>query len=293
MLGCLLLVFAACTEKEKTADVVEEPVREEVAQTVTDSVQVDGVSGATNKANAATYNGVLMIPPQQHATVTLSMGGAIQSTSLLPGAYVRKGQVIATLRNPEFIRLQQDYLDASAQTAFLEKEYLRQQKLVQQEAASEKKFQQSEADYLSAKSRLEACVAELEILGVQAADLKKKGIQPYLEVLSPLDGYVTNMNLNVGKYFNVGEPVCDVINKQAPMLQLTAYEKDLEKLQTGAELEFRVNGMDGQVFEAVLVSVDQMVDSANRSIKVYARVKKADAQFRPGMYVSAKVRANQ
>lgn len=293
MLGCLLLVFAACTEKEKTADVVEEPVREEVAQTVTDSVQVDGVSGATNKANAATYNGVLMIPPQQHATVTLSMGGAIQSTSLLPGAYVHKGQVIATLRNPEFIRLQQDYLDASAQTAFLEKEYLRQQKLVQQEAASEKKFQQSEADYLSAKSRLEACAAELEILGVRATDLKKKGIQPYLEVLSPLDGYVTNMNLNVGKYFNVGEPVCDVINKQAPMLQLTAYEKDLEKLQTGAELEFRVNGMDGQVFEAVLVSVDQMVDSANRSIKVYARVKKADAQFRPGMYVSAKVRANQ
>ena len=70
-------------------------------------------------------------------------------------------------------------------------------------------------------------------------------------------------------------------------------EKDLEKLQTGAELEFRVNGMDGKVFEAVLVSVDQMVDSANRSIKVYARVKKADAQFRPGMYVSAKVRANQ
>ena len=46
--------------------------------------------------------------------------------------------------------------------------------------------------------------------------------------------------------------------------------------------------MGNETFEAVLVSIDQMVDNANRSIKVYARVAHPQKDFRPGMYVSAR-----
>ena len=56
----------------------------------------------------------------------------------------------------------------------------------------------------------------------------------------------------------------------------------------GGSLEFHVNGMGNETFEAVLVSIDQMVDNANRSIKVYARVAHPQKDFRPGMYVSAR-----
>lgn len=58
---------------------------------------VDGMSGATQVANAPSFNGILMVPPQRHATITLSMGGAVHSVSFLPGSYVQKGQVILTL----------------------------------------------------------------------------------------------------------------------------------------------------------------------------------------------------
>ena len=259
----------------------------------TDSMVVDGISGATQVANAPSFNGILMVPPQRHATITLSMGGAVHSVSFLPGSYVQKGQVILTLENPDFITLQQTWLDAAAQIEFLEKEYLRQQNLASHEAASQKRMQQSKAEYLSMKSRLDAAAAQLLILGVDARSLQTKGIQPYLEIKAPLNGYVTNMNVNVGKYFNVGEPVCDVIDKQAPMLQLTAYEKDLDKLNVGDRMEFLVNGMGNETFEAVLVSIDQMVDNANRSIKVYARVAHPQKDFRPGMYVSARKSAKK
>lgn len=259
----------------------------------TDSMVVDGISGATQVANAPSFNGILMVPPQRHVTITLSMGGAVHSVSFLPGSYVQKGQVILTLENPDFITLQQTWLDAAAQIEFLEKEYLRQQNLASHEAASQKRMQQSKAEYLSMKSRLDAAAAQLLILGVDARSLQTKGIQPYLEIKAPLNGYVTNMNVNVGKYFNVGEPVCDVIDKQAPMLQLTAYEKDLDKLNVGDRMEFHVNGMGNETFEAVLVSIDQMVDNANRSIKVYARVAHPQKDFRPGMYVSARKSAKK
>lgn len=100
-------------------------------------------------ANAPSFNGILMVPPQRHATITLSMGGAVHSVSFLPGSYVQKGQVILTLENPDFITLQQTWLDAAAQIEFLEKEYARQKNLASHEAASQKQMQQSKSEYLS------------------------------------------------------------------------------------------------------------------------------------------------
>lgn len=53
---------------------------ETVAQSDADSTQtpeVDGVSGATNVANPPSFNGVIVMPPQNHVTVTLSMGGSV------------------------------------------------------------------------------------------------------------------------------------------------------------------------------------------------------------------------
>ena len=76
------------------------------------------------------------------------MGGTVHATTLLPGDYVKKGSVVVSLENPDFITLQQTYLDAHAQTEYLEAEYKRQQRLSEQEAASQKRFQQSKADYL-------------------------------------------------------------------------------------------------------------------------------------------------
>lgn len=265
---------------------------ETVAQSDADSTQtpeVDGISGATNVANPPSFNGVIVMPPQNHVTVTLSMGGSVQDIRILPGEYVRKGEIILTLANPAFIELQQAYLDAAAQTEYLAKEYDRQQKLVSGESASLKRMQQSKADYLSMKSRMEAAAAQLILLGTDTATLNQKGIRTYLEVRAPRNGYVTNMDINAGKYYAAGEPVCDVIDKSTPMLQLTAYEKDLDKLLPGSCFTFKVNGMPDSTFSAELISVDQMVDNMNRSIKVYARITQACPNFRPGMYVSAQI----
>lgn len=287
----LALLAASCSgTSEQPASSAD--TTETMAQSDADSTQtpeVDGISGATNVANPPSFNGVIVMPPQNHVTVTLSMGGSVQDIRILPGEYVRKGEIILTLANPAFIELQQAYLDAAAQTEYLAKEYDRQQKLVSGESASLKRMQQSKADYLSMKSRMEAAAAQLTLLGTDTATLNQKGIRTYLEVRAPRNGYVTNMDINAGKYYAAGEPVCDVIDKSTPMLQLTAYEKDLDKLLPGSCFTFKVNGMPDSTFSAELISVDQMVDNMNRSIKVYARITQACPNFRPGMYVSAQI----
>lgn len=86
--------------------------------------------------------------------------------------------------------------------------------------------------------------------------------------------------------------MCDVINKGETLLELTAYEKDLNTLQVGSPVEFQVNGMGTKTFEATVITIGQEVDDVNRSLQVYARVKEQNSRFRPGMYVSARIRKN-
>lgn len=285
--------LAACnnTKQEEQAAAPSAGTVTEAAATP-ETENVDAVSAATNVANEPSFNGILVVPPQMQATVTVTMGGIVESTSVIVGQHVKKGEVVAVLDNPEFIELQQGYLDAAAQLEYLEKDYLRQQNLASHEASSQKKLQQSKADYLSVKSKAEAMAARLSLLGIDAGSLRSKGMMTRLEVKAPISGYVTDINVNVGKYLEPGEPVCDIIDKSRLMLQLTAYEKDLSHFRTGSIVEFRANGLGDRTFEAQIVSIDQKVDNNNRSVKVFAQLKGTDELFRPGMYVSARIKKN-
>lgn len=288
----ILLILTACSEN-KEAQPAEEATAVAIAEDVTDSIQVDAITSATSKPNQVSFNGTMVIPPQRMATVSLTMGGVIKSTSLLPGEPVRQGSVLATLENPDFITLQQTYLDSHAQTEFLEAEFLRQQALSAEQAASQKKLQQSKADYLSMKSRVEAAAAQLKLLEVEPEVLLKEGIQPFLQIKAPISGYVADVKMNVGKYMNVGDALCEIVDKSRTLLRLTTYEKDLADMKVGNPVQFRVNGMGKTVFKATLISIGQKVDEDTRSVEVYARVDTVDSQFRPGMYVTARIMKEQ
>ena len=272
----------AASEAAATDSIAAAPAEEPASE-------VDAASGATSVPNEPTFNGILVLPPQSRATVTLTMGGSIRSTTLLPGAYVKQGTVLATLENPEFIALQQSYLDSHAQYEFLRTEFLRQQTLAREEASSQKHFQQSKAEYLSMRSRMDAAATQLALLGVDTTRLLTGGIIPYLDIKAPISGYAADVKMNIGRHFDVGEPLCEIVNKSDMMLRLTAYEKDLANLRAGDRVEFRVNGIEGETFHGVITMVGQQVNNENRSIDVYVRIEGQNPQFRPGMYAMARI----
>ncbi|MDD6210641.1 MAG: efflux RND transporter periplasmic adaptor subunit [Bacteroidales bacterium] len=284
----LLFIFS-CNSGEKMP-VAEEILEQLETKADTISEQVDIQTSATSKPNQISFNGTMIVPPSDFVTVSLTIGGIIKNTYLLPGNYVSKNTVLATIENPDFIQLQQTYLDSYAQEEYLETEYERQKALSLEQAASQKKFQQSKADYFSMKSRKDAAAAQLILLGVQPEQLLTEGIQSTLQVKAPISGYVGDILINTGKYVNVGEPLCEIIDKKSTLLRLVAYEKDLDGLRLGAEIEFKVNGMNDQIFAATVISIGQKIDEVSRSLDVYARVKDKNIQFRPGMYVTARLK---
>ena len=98
-----------------------------------------------------------------------------------------------------------------------------------------------------------------------------------------------NVNMNIGRHFDVGEPLCEIVDKSNMMLRLTAYEKDLHNLKAGDSVIFRVNGIEGKTFRGAITMIGQQVNNENRSIDVYVRISEQNPQFRPGMYATARV----
>ncbi|MCF0195338.1 MAG: efflux RND transporter periplasmic adaptor subunit [Bacteroidaceae bacterium] len=298
ILYSLFFITAACGDSATVSEATaSEPTSVPEAPTsaqpsVSEATASEPASEAepeTKPGEKPSLGGMVTVSPDRYASVTPLMGGTVVRLAVKPGQFVSRGAVIATLNNPDFVELQQSFLDASAQTDFLEAEYQRQQTLSSQEAASQKKVQQCRADFLSMKSRKEAAAMRLRQLGVNPERILANGIVPSLSVTSPISGYVGEITPNIGKYIETGERICSVVDQDAAMLELTAFSRNVTDVKVGTRLSFVVKVMPGEKFEAVVSHIDPIIDNSSHSLKVYAKITSHHRKFLVGMYVRATI----
>jgi len=91
--------------------------------------------------------GRIDLPPQNIISVNFPLGGYLRSTKLIPGMYVKKGEVIAIMEDQAIVQLQQDYLSAKAKSMLASLECERQRNLVDANAGTSKNFQHAEAEF--------------------------------------------------------------------------------------------------------------------------------------------------
>ncbi len=117
----------------------------EVAETTTDSTAGETVHLTSTQFNNSGIvlgksvnqninqkikaNGKLDVPPQNLVSISAPYGGFLKSTTLLQGMHVHKGEVIAQMEHPDYIQLQQDYLENKSTLTYLKNELDRQQEL--------------------------------------------------------------------------------------------------------------------------------------------------------------------
>ena len=282
--ACTTLITAWTNKTEETPQAVENEETENVVE------EIPIVEAPDSQQDNSSLSGIITIAPTHHANVTLLMGGTVKTISVNPGQYVAKGQIVATLSNPEFVELQQTYLESLAQTEYLQNNYMRQDGLATKGATSQKTQQQSKAEYLSMKSRLDATATRLKQLGIEPSAIVSKGIFSDLAIVAPISGYVADIAVNMGKYLSIGDRICDIIDQGGLQLQLNAFEKDLETISVGDNLTFTTNALQGQEFDATVKYIDPIVDDSSHSVKVYANVSSSENSklFRTGMFVRAR-----
>jgi cobalt-zinc-cadmium efflux system membrane fusion protein len=158
------------------------------------------------KLKAATHlNGVIDVPPTAIASVSIPMGGYIQDINLIPGTFVNKGQVLATVKDPTYVQLQENFLAAKAKLGYLQQDLDRQKSLLTQEAVSKKSFQQLQAEYNTVAIQLKALSEQLKLINIQPEQLTIEKMSSVVKLVAPIAGYISKVNINRGKYVAASE----------------------------------------------------------------------------------------
>jgi len=233
-------------------------------------------------------NGHVDVPPQNIVSVSFPMGGYLLSTKLLPGMHVAKGEVIATIEDQSLIQLQQDYLVSKSRLTYLKQEFERQKLLNENNVNAAKTFQLAESEYFSQKVILKGYGEKLLLIGIDPANLTEGSISRSVAIHSPLNGFVSKVNVNIGKYVTPTDVLFELINPDDMHAALTVFEKDLNKVKSGQNVKVSFVDEPGTLYDCEVILVTRNVDD-NRSGLVHCHFKGQPQKLLPGMFLNASI----
>lgn len=269
---------------EEEASVVElTPEQVKIINLKLGKIEMKDLSGAIK------VNGMLDVPPQNLVSISAPMGGFVKSTELLQGMKVTKGQTIVVMQHPDYIQMQQDFLESKSQLEYLELEYKRQQELSKDNVNSQKTLQQAKSQYESMLAKNAGLKSKLMMLGINGEKLTSQTIQNTISISSPISGYVTHVNVNIGMYVNPTDVMFKIVDTEHLHAELTVFEKDVPKIKLGQKVRFTLaNETDERIATVYLIGREI---SEDRTVRIHCHLDKEDLDLLPGMYLKAYVEA--
>lgn len=291
LIPSLLLLMSACGSKS-------EETKEEGHEEETNTVELTAVQFQTAQiktgmveykqlSKTISVNGVLDVPPQNLVSISVPLGGFLKSTELLEGSKVRKGQVVAVIENMEYIQLQQDFVDLTSQLSYLEAEYKRQIELSKNNVTALKTMQKAKSDFESVRSKVNGLKSKLQLLNINTDKVLDGNITSTISIVSPINGYVTQVNANIGSFINATDIIMKIVDTEHLHAELTVFEKDVPKLRIGQKVRFTLANETTERTATVYLLGREISDE--RTVRVHCHLDKEDTELIPGMYLKAAI----
>jgi membrane fusion protein, heavy metal efflux system len=289
----IVLIASSCGSKSEESNLEEHHEEESVIElTPEQSKIIDlklGKLEMKNLSGAIKVNGLLDVPPQNLVSISAPLGGFVKSTELLQGMKVAKGQIIVVIEHPDYIQLQQDYLDTKSQLEYLELEYKRQQELSKDNVNSQKTLQQAKSHYESFSAKNAGLKAKLLLVGINPEKLTSQTIQNVVTITSPISGYVTSVNVNIGMYVSPTDVMFKIVDTEHLHAELTVFEKDVPRIKIGQKVRFTLANETVERLATVYLIGREI--GSDRTVRIHCHLDKEDLDLLPGMYLKAYVEA--
>jgi cobalt-zinc-cadmium efflux system membrane fusion protein len=291
----LFLLLLGCSGAKEQAAVEENSVATEDVHLT--EVQMEkalistGELGYRRMNAKVKVNGVVDVPPQNMVSVSFPMGGYLRYTKLMPGMRVTKGEVIAEMEDPGLVQLQQDYLVTRARLGVLEKEYERQRELNVEKVNSDKTFQQVGSEFASSRIMLRGYAEKLRLVGIDPERLTEARISRRVSVRSPINGYVSKVNVNIGRYVQPSDVLFELLNPDDIHAALSIFEKDLSRVAVGQKVGISFVDEPDKEYEGRIILLNRNVDE-DRVAVAHCHFLSRPKQLLPGMFLTAGIRVS-
>lgn len=291
-----IFTFAACSNSDSVPSQSDTPAQEvpsstTVALTDEQSRLANIMLGQPEMRSISDFvecTGMVEVPPNHRHLVHAPVTGFVGSVPQLIGDYVRRGTRLTTLRHPELIQKQRLLLETAAQLEMLEKDVARKRTLAAEDAASQRAFEQAEADYRTQQATFKGLAAELSMIGMDTSQILAGNYQSTIGIYAPVSGYVEQVNVNPGKLVNGADLLYEVLDVTHQHIELKVYARDLPRIREEQRIEVNVPGAD-QETAAYVYRVGQSIHPETKTAVVHGHFVDEEATIKPGTYVQARI----
>ncbi len=282
--GCGVKPSSEAVNKELTSDssniVLLTKEQAALAQLKLEPIQIGKMKGVVQ------LNGVVDVPPTGIASVSIPMGGYVQDINLIPGTYVKKGQVLATVKDPGYVQLQEQYLSTKAKMIYMQQDMDRQKALLTQEAVSKKTYQQLQSEFNSIAIQLKALSEQLKLINIQPETLTTDKMSSLVQLTAPISGYVTKVNINRGKYVTPADILLEIMNPNDIHAAITIYEQDIAGFKVGMKGTVALIQDPSKKYPVTILAVSQNINEDKTGL-LHCHFDQVPKNLLPGMFITA------
>ena len=233
--------------------------------------------------------GFLKVPPQNVADVTAALGGTVREVLVLEGDQVKKGQALASISDQAIIDLQRDYLDAKARLVYAKADLERQTELAGANVSAQKTLQQATAEHASLRASVQANAELLRLINIDPERLSADAIRSTGSIVSPIDGTVADIAVNVGSKVSGDATMFRVVNNSKLHVDLFLYEQDIAKVKVGQKIDLSLTNLPGRNYTAVVFAIGSSFENETKTIPIHAEITGDKQGLIDGMGVTARI----
>jgi membrane fusion protein, heavy metal efflux system len=232
-------------------------------------------------------NGRITWDDSRTSRVTSPVVGKVAELRVMPGAAVKKGDLLALVSSPEFGQIQADSRRAETDLSHAERGVARAKELYQAGVIAQKELQSLEADLARARGERQRTLAKEKSFGGGAM------IDQMFRLLAPVSGTIVERKINLGQELRTdqsGEQALFTISDPSHLwVTLDIPEVLSKEIQVGEQVRISVPALPGEVFDATVEYVADFIDSQSRTIKARASVLNKERRLKAEMFVMADV----
>ncbi|HBR54752.1 MAG TPA: efflux RND transporter periplasmic adaptor subunit [Flavobacteriaceae bacterium] len=228
------------------------------------NIQTTVVGKGNAEGNTIKLSGKIAENEEANAVQVSYFSGRIEHLNVsFTGEEVHKGQLLATIYSPELYAAQQELITA----------------------ASLKESQP--ALYKAVRNKLKLWkLSENQINQIEETQKVKENFPVYATV----SGTVSEVMAAQGDYVNQGQPIVKLSNLNSVWAEFDAYESQIAQFKVGQKIKITTNAYPNKEFEGTISFIDPILNNATRTVTVRATLPNRDNLFKPGMFVTAKVK---
>jgi cobalt-zinc-cadmium efflux system membrane fusion protein len=122
--------------------------------------------------------------------------------------------------------------------------------------------------------------------------MEKGNITNTISITSPISGYVTKVNVNIGKYLNPNDVAFEIVDTEHLHAELIVYEKDITKIKVAQSIRFSLPNESGNERGAKVHLIGREI-SSDRTVRIHGHLDREDAELLPGMYIKANIEVGE